>query len=253
MFDRSTLISYVLILPVILLALSIHETAHGYVASKLGDPTAKSLGRLTLNPLQHIDIFGFLCMLFFHFGWAKPVPVNARYFKNPRRGMALTSAAGPAANILLALIFATLLRLEILVVDLFYANDLLAVLSGATSQISTAFNMLTVLNYILYMGVLLNISLAVFNLIPIPPFDGSRVAYVLLPQRLYFHIMKYEQYIMIAILLLFWSVPLFSNLISGATSGLANLILSVFGLGSGTTAGQEMNVMIAHLFYSLFV
>lgn len=253
MFDRSTLISYVLILPVILLALSIHETAHGYVASKLGDPTAKSLGRLTLNPLQHIDIFGFLCMLFFHFGWAKPVPVNARYFKNPRRGMALTSAAGPTANILLALIFATLLRLEILVVDLFYANDLLAVLSGATSQISTAFNMLTVLNYILYMGVLLNISLAVFNLIPIPPFDGSRIAYVLLPQKLYFRIMKYEQYIMIAILLLFWFVPLFSTLIGGATSGLANLILSVFGLGSGTTAGQEMNIMVAHLFYSLFV
>ena len=119
MFDRSTLISYVLILPIILLALSIHETAHGYVASKLGDPTAKSLGRLTLNPLHHIDIFGFLCMLFFHFGWAKPVPVNTRYFKKPRRDMALTSAAGPAANILLALIFAALLRIEILLVDSF--------------------------------------------------------------------------------------------------------------------------------------
>ena len=250
MFDRSTLISYVLILPVILLALSIHETAHGYVASKLGDPTAKSLGRLTLNPLRHIDVFGFLCMLFFHFGWAKPVPVNTRYFKKPRRDMALTSAAGPAANILLALLFAALLRLEILAVDSFFSADLLAVLSGGA--VSNAFNMLSVLNYILYMGVLLNISLAVFNLIPIPPFDGSRVAYVLLPQKLYFRVMKYEQTIMIVILLLFWLVPLFSSLISGATSGLAGLVLSIFGLGGKTAAGQEMNVMIAHLFYSLF-
>lgn len=250
MFDRSTLISYVLILPVILLALSIHETAHGYVASKLGDPTAKSLGRLTLNPLRHIDVFGFLCMLFFHFGWAKPVPVNTRYFKKPRRDMALTSAAGPAANILLALLFAALLRLEILVVDSFFSADLLAVLTGGA--VSNAFNMLSVLNYILYMGVLLNISLAVFNLIPIPPFDGSRVAYVLLPQKLYFRVMKYEQTIMIVILLLFWLVPLFSSLISGATSGLAGLVLSIFGLGGKTAASQEMNVMIAHLFYSLF-
>ena len=250
MFDRSTLISYVLILPVILLALSLHETAHGYVASKLGDPTAKSLGRLTLNPLHHIDIFGFLCMLFFHFGWAKPVPVNTRYFKKPRRDMALTSAAGPAANILLALIFAALLRLELLLVDSHFAADLLAVLSG--NPTSTAFNMLSVLNYILYMGVLLNISLAVFNLIPIPPFDGSRVAYVLLPQKLYFRVMKYEQTIMIVILLLFWFVPFFSDLISGATSGLAGLVLSVFGLGGKTNAGQELNIMIAHLLYSLF-
>ncbi len=248
--NTATILQYVLILPVILLALSIHETAHGYIASKLGDPTARSLGRLTLNPLQHIDIFGFLCMLFFHFGWAKPVPVNTRYFKKPRRDMALTSAAGPAANILLALIFAIILRLEILVVDTFYTADLLAVLAGG--QVSTAFNMLSVLNYILYMGVLLNISLAVFNLIPIPPFDGSRVAYVLLPQKLYFRVMRYEQIIMIVILLLFWLVPFFSNLISGATSGLAGLILSVFGLGDATNAGQEMNIMIAHLFYSLF-
>lgn len=164
--------------------------------------------------------------------------------------MALTSAAGPAANILLALLFAALLRLEILVVDSFFSADLLAVLTGGA--VSNAFNMLSVLNYILYMGVLLNISLAVFNLIPIPPFDGSRVAYVLLPQKLYFRVMKYEQTIMIVILLLFWLVPLFSSLISGATSGLAGLVLSIFGLGGKTAASQEMNVMIAHLFYSLF-
>ncbi|MBE6662485.1 MAG: site-2 protease family protein [Ruminococcaceae bacterium] len=238
-FSRSTLISYALILPIILLALSIHETAHGYIANKLGDPTAKSLGRLTLNPIKHIDIFGFLCMMLFHFGWAKPVPINVRYFKNPRRGMALTAAAGPVSNILLAFVFAALLRLEIFVV------------SALTVSV-TVFNMICVLNYILYMGVLLNINLAVFNLIPIPPFDGSRIAHVFLPQKLYFRIMKYEQYIMIAILLLLWFVPFFSGLISTATNGLADLVLSGVGLSIKTEAGQTMNLMIYHLFGSLF-
>ena len=238
-FSRSTLISYALILPLILLALSVHETAHGYVANKLGDPTARSLGRLTLNPLKHIDIFGFLCMLLFHFGWAKPVPINVRYFKNPRRGMALTAAAGPISNILLALIFAALLRLEILLVSTITVSQ-------------TIFNMICVLNYMLYMGVVLNLGLAVFNLIPIPPFDGSRVAHLLLPQKFYFRIMKYEQYIMIAILILLWVVPFFSDLISSATSGLADLVLSCVGLSMKTEAGQTMNLMIYYLFGSLF-
>ncbi|MBQ7380643.1 MAG: site-2 protease family protein [Clostridia bacterium] len=242
----SNLIEYILILPVILLALSIHESAHGYVAYRLGDPTAQSLGRLTLNPLKHIDVFGFICMMFFHFGWAKPVPINVRYFKNPRRGMALTAAAGPASNVLLALIFAALLRLEMIFVDLFFSD----VFSGAA--VGTGFNMMCVLNYILYMGVLLNISLAVFNLIPIPPFDGSRIAYVFLPQKLYFYVMRYEQYIMIVILLLLWFVPFFSGLISSATSGLANIILSIFGLSFKTAAGQKMQTMIFYLFSSLF-
>lgn len=242
----SNLIEYILILPVILLALSIHESAHGYVAYRLGDPTAQSLGRLTLNPLKHIDVFGFICMMFFHFGWAKPVPINVRYFKNPRRGMALTAAAGPASNVLLALIFAALLRLEMIFVDLFFSD----VFSGAA--VGTGFNMMCVLNYILYMGVLLNISLAVFNLIPIPPFDGSRIAYVFLPQKLYFYVMRYEQYIMIVILLLLWFVPFFSGLISSATGGLANIILSIFGLSFKTAAGQKMQTMILYLFSSLF-
>jgi len=242
----SNLIEYILILPVILLALSIHESAHGYIAYKLGDPTAQSLGRLTLNPLKHIDVFGFICMMFFHFGWAKPVPINVRYFKNPRRGMALTAAAGPASNVLLALIFAALLRLEMIFVDLFFSD----VFNGAA--VGTGFNMMCVLNYILYMGVLLNISLAVFNLIPIPPFDGSRIAYVFLPQKLYFYVMRYEQYIMIVILLLLWFVPFFSGLISSATSGLANIILSIFGLSFKTAAGQKMQTMIFYLFSSLF-
>ena len=173
--NTATILQYVLKLPIILLALSLHEAAHGYVAYKLGDPTARSLGRLSLNPIKHIDIFGFLCMLLFHFGWAKPVPINVRYFKNPRRGMALSSAAGPISNILLALLFAALLRVEILLATVFETQ----ILSSASGL-----NILCVLNYILYIGVVLNIGLAIFNLIPIPPFDGSRVAYILLPQKL---------------------------------------------------------------------
>ena len=108
---REYIISMLLSLPIILLVISVHETAHGYVASKLGDPTAKSLGRLTLNPLKHIDPIGFICMILCGFGWAKPVPINTRYFKKPRRDMALTGAAGPVSNLLMAVVFTLLYRL----------------------------------------------------------------------------------------------------------------------------------------------
>ena len=249
-FSAATIMQYVLILPIIFLALSVHEASHGYIADKLGDPTAKSLGRLTLNPMKHIDILGFLCMLFFHFGWAKPVPVNARYFKKPRRDMALTSAAGPVSNVLLAIFFAILLRLEIALVSNFFADDLYAAFTGSTA--STAFNMLSVLSYMLYMGVLLNISLAVFNLIPIPPFDGSRIFYVFLPQKLYFYVMKYEQIIMIVILLALWFVPFFSNLISSATGGLSHMVLWLFGLRNDSEATLTLSVMLSHLVTALF-
>jgi Zn-dependent protease len=249
-FSPAAIMRYVLILPIILLALSVHEASHGYIASKLGDPTAKSLGRLTLNPLKHLDVFGFLCMLFFHFGWAKPVPVNARYFKKPRRGMALTSAAGPVSNVLLAIIFAILLRLELMIVNHFFYDELVASVTGGTA--STAFNMLSVLCYMLYMGVLLNISLAVFNLIPIPPFDGSRIFYVFLPQKLYFYVMKYENIIMIVILLALWFVPFFSSLISTATGGLSQMVLWLFGIKNGSDSILTLNIMLNHLATALF-
>ena len=249
-FSPAAIMRYVLILPIILLALSVHEASHGYIASKLGDPTAKSLGRLTLNPLKHLDVFGFLCMLFFHFGWAKPVPVNARYFKKPRRGMALTSAAGPVSNVLLAIVFAILLRLELMIVNHFFYDELVASVTGGA--VSTAFNMLSVLCYMLYMGVLLNISLAVFNLIPIPPFDGSRIFYVFLPQKLYFYVMKYEHIIMWVIVLALWFVPFFSSLISTATSGLSQMVLWLFGIKNGSESILTLNVMLSHLATALF-
>lgn len=186
---REFLISVLLSLPIVFLALSVHETAHGYVAYKLGDPTARNLGRLTLNPIKHIDPIGFICMLLCGYGWAKPVPVNTRYFKKPKRDMALTGLAGPLSNLILAIVFALLYRLEFVAIEFFPPTSALAV------------NIYYFLEIFLLLGINLNITLAVFNLIPCPPFDGSRIFLVFLPTNLYFKIMKYEQYIYIALMI----------------------------------------------------
>ncbi|MGN1445477.1 MAG: site-2 protease family protein, partial [Eubacteriales bacterium] len=108
---------YILSLPVLLMAFSVHESAHGYAALKLGDPTARNLGRITLNPVKHLDLMGTICMLFFHVGWAKPVPINARYFKKPKRDMAITGAAGPLSNLCLALIHLIILRIAMIFIS----------------------------------------------------------------------------------------------------------------------------------------
>ncbi|MBR6680256.1 MAG: site-2 protease family protein [Clostridia bacterium] len=186
---REFLISTLLSLPIVFLALSVHETAHGYVAYKLGDPTARNLGRLTLNPIKHIDPIGFICMVLCGYGWAKPVPVNTRYFKKPKRDMALTGLAGPLSNLILAIIFALLYRVEYMAFDLFPPTTELMV------------NIYYFLEIFLILGINLNITLAVFNLIPCPPFDGSRIFLVFLPTNIYFKIMKYEQYIYIALMI----------------------------------------------------
>lgn len=177
----SYLISLLLTLPIILLSLSVHEASHAWMANKLGDPTARNLGRLTLNPFKHLDLVGFICMLLFGFGWANPVPVNSRYFKKPRRDMALTAAAGPLSNIVLGFIFVSLYEISyLLTVRLFP--------SVAASAPMVIYVWLTFLQ----MGAELNVYLAVFNLIPVPPLDGSRLFYIFLPVKWYFGIMKYE-------------------------------------------------------------
>lgn len=188
-FSRDALISVLLSLPVIVLALCMHETAHGWVAYKLGDPTARNLGRLTLNPLKHLDPMGFLSMLLFGIGWAKPVPINTRNFKNPRWGMALSGIAGPLSNLLLG--FAGIV--------LYVAVFMICLVAGVDPLTNVWIKvLLSFLNVLAF----LNIALAVFNLIPVPPFDGSRFAYVLLPSKWYFKVMQYERYTGIVIMVI---------------------------------------------------
>lgn len=190
-----------LALPAVLLSLSIHEAAHGLVANQLGDPTAKNMGRITLNPLKHLDPIGFIGMLFFRIGWANPVPVNTRYFKKPRRDMALTAAAGPLSNLLLAIIFANLLRLVMIPIEPTIQEYWMTADESVLEN--GMFTFFSILATMLYLGIGLNINLMLFNLIPLPPLDGSRIAYIFLPTDLYFKIMQYERYIMIGFIILF--------------------------------------------------
>ena len=164
-----------------LVALTIHEFAHGYTAYKLGDDTAKLNGRLTLNPAKHLDPFGVLCMIFFHFGWAKPVPIDPRNFKNPRRGFALTALAGPATNLIVG----------------FFTAFLYLLCLTTFKETNTVFINNFEVNILLFLLYFfsINIGLGIFNLIPVPPFDGSRILNVILPDRLYFKIMRYERQI----------------------------------------------------------
>lgn len=201
--DKFQIFQYALRIPIVLLSLSIHEVAHGFVAYKLGDPTARNLGRLSLNPAKHLDPIGTICMVLFRFGWAKPVPINTRYFKKPRRDMALSALAGPMSNLIVAF-FAYVISIYIS----YFGN-----VGGhfyMTSFLGTPFLATTVgkLLYILYLFFanffLLNVSLAVFNLLPIPPLDGSRILYVLLPDKLYFGVMKYERIIELVLLGTLW-------------------------------------------------
>lgn len=186
-------IGLLLSLPIILLSLSSHEAAHAWMAYKLGDPTARNFGRVTLNPAKHLNLPGFLCMLFFGFGWATPVPVNSHNFKKPRRDMALTAVAGPVSNLLLGFIFVFLTELSYF---------LLTFLPDGISD--TWLTVIYTWTYFLQLGSRLNVSLAVFNLLPVPPLDGSRFFYIFLPSKWYFGVMKYERYIVIAIFALLW-------------------------------------------------
>ena len=185
------LIELILLLPVIMLALSLHETAHGYAAYKCGDMTAYHMGRLTLNPLRHLDPLGFFCMLLFGFGWAKPVPINTRNFTNPKRGMAISAAAGPLANLVLGLVSAVFF-------GFFVALDTYLSQRSGSALLITALGWTAVL---CELSAYLNLVFAVFNLLPIPPFDGSRLAFAFLPPRAYFGMMKYERQIMFGILI----------------------------------------------------
>ncbi len=178
--------------PATLIALIMHEMAHAWVSYALGDPTPRSDGRLTPNPLKHLDPIGTICLLLFHFGWARPVMVNPQYYKKPRLGMALTALAGPAANFILAFLFTGLY--------IWLARRT----GGDTTGVSGYLLLLA------YYSIFLNIGLGTFNLIPVPPLDGSKIIGAVLPDRLYFSLMRYERYGTIVLVVL-----LYSNLLDG--------------------------------------
>ena len=159
-----------------LVCISFHEMSHGLAALALGDPTAKRAGRLTMNPLRHIDLFGLIMMVTVRFGWAKPVPVDMRYFKNPKAGMAVTALAGPVSNLVLS---AAALMLYA-VCDFYYQ------LTG----LEALYWLATFLSY----TAVLSVGLGVFNLLPIPPLDGSKILFSVLPDEWYLRLMRYERY-----------------------------------------------------------
>ena len=183
--DFSSMWDAVLRVAAVFLCLTVHETCHGLAALALGDPTAKRMHRLSLNPLRHIDWIGLLLMFVAGFGWAKPVPVDPRYFKNPKRGMALTALAGPVSNLVLAFLALLIAKgIYLYSPDTMGWNRLLAFLLVTLAPLS--------------------IGLGVFNLIPIPPLDGSKVLFSLLPENAYYALMRYERFGMLALLLMMW-------------------------------------------------
>lgn len=199
---RDVLPGIVFTIIVVLFSLSLHEASHGFMASKLGDRTAKNLGRLTLDPSKHLDPVGTVCMLLFGFGWAKPVPVNSRNFKKPRRDMALTAFAGPVSNLILSFVMLLAWRIVLVFSDVAMYFAITGFNSSVLEGAGTGTVIVCLLSQLLYYFHIMNLYLAVFNLIPVPPLDGSRILFLFLPDRLYFGLMKYEKYIMIAVFLL---------------------------------------------------
>ena len=160
-----------------LLCITFHETCHGLAAYRLGDNTAKRMGRLSLNPLKHVDLMGLIMMALFRFGWAKPVPVDMRNFKNPKAGMALTALAGPVSNVVLAYAAVVLCNFVIFLAD----------------RLGNTWLLLALAQFFVYVEII-SAGLAVFNVFPIPPLDGSKVLFALLSDRAYDRLMRYERY-----------------------------------------------------------
>lgn len=205
--DLSSAVAYIISsLAVIFITMPIHECAHGFIADKLGDRTARHQGRLTLSPFAHIDYFGAICILLFGFGWARPVQINPRNFKYPKWGMALSALAGPVANILLAIVCVFISKVLNLIVPSF----------------------IVIISIFIYIAQL-NIYLAVFNILPIPPLDGAKVLFVFLPEKFYFSFMRYERYIIIAVILLlntpFIRVPL--DYLFGGVASFVNFVAAL--------------------------
>ena len=207
--DVSSLTDAVLRVAAVFLCLTVHETCHGLAALALGDPTAKSMHRLSLNPLHHIDWLGLALMFTVGFGWAKPVPVNPNYFRKPKQGMAVTALAGPVSNLLLAVLF-----LGIGKVIYLYA------------PYSEGMNVF--LEWCLFTVAPMSVGMGLFNLIPIPPLDGSKVLAVLLPDRAYSWLMRYERFGMLLLLAVI-SVGIGSNALDSAIRWTFTLLCRLVG------------------------
>lgn len=180
------IMSILINVPITLIALTGHEFAHGYVSKKLGDPTPEYQGRLTLNPLAHLDLVGTILMILTGFGWAKPVQVDPRYYKDPKKGMALTALAGPMANFIMA--FAALL--------------IYAVFFVISIKFNVAQNAVNIIGAIAQIFAVRNLCFMVFNIIPIPPLDGAKVLGMFLPNGAYYKMLQYERYSMLLIMFL---------------------------------------------------
>ncbi len=211
--------SFIILLPIRLIAIIGHELGHAWVSTKLGDPTPRNTGRLTINPLAHLDFYGTLLMLFTGFGWAKPVMINPMYYKDRKKGTALVSIAGPLANLVMATVG---MIIYALLVVLHAKMGLSKSIFGALSNIA-------------YVFIYTNLCFMVFNLIPIPPLDGSKVLGMFLPDRTYYKMLEYEQFSMILIMVLSLSgafsriigtgVNVIFNLLAGPINRLLNTIL----------------------------
>ena len=205
-----------------LLCITLHELSHGFTAYLLGDTTAKDAGRLTLNPIRHIDATGLLMMVVFRMGWAKPVPVNMYRFRNPKQGMAVTALAGPASNLLISIVF----------LFLYGACYMPLYVDARLGDFGrTLLELFEITAYI-------SLGMGLFNLLPVPPLDGSKVLFSVLPQSAYTTLMRYERYGMIALLALVWSGVLGSPL-SSAVSWLFNRLFAVAEFAFNLTGGHS--------------
>ena len=241
------LIDLLLSLPAVLLSLTLHECAHGWVAYRLGDPTAKDLGRLTLNPIRHLDPIGAISLLIFRIGWAKPVPINPRNFKRPRAGMALTAAAGPITNFLIAFVSTFFLLLS------YNGGEKIPVTSAVTSFFALFLYYLFRFFYLLQV---MNIALALFNLLPLPPLDGSRLLTLILPRRAAFWVVRHERQILIFVLIWMIGGSYLADFLLGvpavAASPVLRTLVSVLSLtGWIGNAASSISTRLISLFIKL--